>query len=549
MKILSQQCIFLLCILSLLRLTFEARATTYYISPEGDDANAGTSARAPWKTLAKVNGHGMQAGDTVLLEGGKTFVGALTFGEKSAGSVEKPITLGSYGKGRATIAPESGTALRVLNAAGFRIRDLILRGDWDGEKQQGSEGCGIEFFSDTAGAVQRSGLRIENVEASGFQKAGIRIGAYPADNSKSGYRDIHMTNCATHGNGDAGIEVYGVFDPKSAGYAHRNLHISRCVSYSNRGVSRRGGHSGNGIVISDVDGAVIERCVAYNNGEFSDYEGGGPVGIWAWEATNVVIQFCESYGNQSATIDGGGFDLDGGVTHSVLQYNYSHDNVGAGYLLAEFGGARPFHHNTVRFNISQNDGRKNGYAGIQFWNGDSGIRDCDIYHNTIFISPSAQGGTPKAVRFQTATTNVRLFNNLFMTAGGLPVMEVMGEQQGLLFQGNAYWTGGAPITVLWNGKTYDSLTAWQTATGQETLNGRPVGLFADPQVTAPGGGPTLGRADRLRTLRAYRLRKTSPLHKAGLDLRALFRLSPGPHDFHENPLPADTPPTIGACAG
>ena len=39
-----------------------------------------------------------------------------------------------------------------------------------------------------------------------------------------------------------------------------------------------------------------------------------------------MIQYNESYGNRSQTVDGGGFTLDGGLTRSVLRYNYSHDN-------------------------------------------------------------------------------------------------------------------------------------------------------------------------------------------------------------------------------
>lgn len=38
-----------------------------------------------------------------------------------------------------------------------------------------------------------------------------------------------------------------------------------------------------------------------------------------------------------------------------MQYNYSHDNQGLGYLLAQFPGAPAMHDLTVRCNISEND--------------------------------------------------------------------------------------------------------------------------------------------------------------------------------------------------
>jgi len=41
-----------------------------------------------------------------------------------------------------------------------------------------------------------------------------------------------------------------------------------------------------------------------------------------------------------------------------MQYNYSHDNDGAGYGIYEYVGAPPWSNNIVRFNISQNDGAR-----------------------------------------------------------------------------------------------------------------------------------------------------------------------------------------------
>ena len=46
---------------------------TYYISPTGLDSNAGTSAAAPWKSIARINQRDLNAGDRVLLQGGATF--------------------------------------------------------------------------------------------------------------------------------------------------------------------------------------------------------------------------------------------------------------------------------------------------------------------------------------------------------------------------------------------------------------------------------------------------------------------------------------------
>src|SRR6185369_3699922 len=113
--------------------------------------------------------------------------------------------------------------------------------------------------------------------------------------------------------------------------------------------------TGNGIFFKDVDGGMIEHCSAYNNGALNKNAGGGPVGIWAIFSNNITIQYNESYQNHTRANDGNGFDLDGGVTNSRMQYNYSHDNDGGGYLLYQFTGARAFGSNICRYNISQND--------------------------------------------------------------------------------------------------------------------------------------------------------------------------------------------------
>jgi len=124
------------------------------------------------------------------------------------------------------------------------------------------------------------------------------------------------------------------------------------------------------------------------------------------------------------------------------------------------------------------------------------------------------------------------------------------DPEGLLFQGNDYWatpaSHGGALVIRWEGSVYDSLDAWRVAAGQEKLGERNTGLSVDPMLTASGRGGTAGRPDRLRTLRAYRLQPGSPLAHAGLNLRSLFRLEPGPTDFCGNPAPPTGPRAIGA---
>ncbi len=120
-------------------------------------------------------------------------------------------------------------------------------------------------------------------------------------------------------------------------------------------------------------------------------ENGGPVGIWAHsveQSRDPVLRVVRESHRRRA--DGGGFDLDGGVTNSIMQYNYSHDNDGAGYLVWNYEDApHELRGNTVRFNVSKNDGRKHDYGGIHIGTSDKPVRDLLVYNNTVLVSPCA----------------------------------------------------------------------------------------------------------------------------------------------------------------
>jgi len=528
-------------------------ATVYYVKSTGNDNANGMSIATAWKTISKVNSTVFAPGDQILFAGGQTFDGALYFDESDIGTAVAPITVSSYGTGSATINAGSGTALFAYNTQGFVVSHLIATGSWDAASQTGNSGSGIFFYTDTPGAVKRSFIRVDQVEARGFKSSGIVLGGYPSDGSKSGYSDVQITNSTVHDNGDAGISVYGYFNKSATTYAHASVTVQNCTAYNNRGIVNKGANSGNGIVVADVNGGVIERCLAHDNGDLNNYSGGGPVGIWTWDANAITIQSSESYSNKSGnTQDGGGFDLDGGVTNSTFQYNYSHDNDGAGYLLWNFSGARgTVSNNTVRYNISQNDGQKGSYGGIVMGGG-TAVKNNLIFNNTVFASKYP------AFRSRGIGTGNVARNNLFITTGGMSLVSTTDST--LLLQNNAYWSSGAAFKIVWAGTTYTSLEAWRTATGQEIYNGVNTGLTVNPLVANPGGGGIVGDPNALESLTAYRLQTGSPLVNTGLALSVSpFNWNVGTRDFYGNPLPrgagydigaheADSPPSVTVAA-
>lgn len=412
----------------------------YYVSVFGNDSNTGASKTQPWRSIDRVNTAQLLAGDSVWFQANQTFVGTLclTGISQSRRHTSSVLTIGSYGSGRATIDARTGAGFIAKNRGGVHLANL----NFVGAGASKNNISGILFINTLPDSVKFGDIRIHRVDVSGFKHAGICFTAQPTDDSWSGFRDVKITNTTSHDNGDAGISCIGAWNPDQKGYAHADFYIGNCSAYRNAGIPGKGNHAGNGIVLAQVDGAIIEHCRAYENGNLNDYEGGGPVGIWAWDANRVVIQFNESHHNRTGSSkDGGGFDLDGGVTNSLVQYNYSHDNDGAGYLLAQFENARPFYGNVLRYNLSVNDGRRNRYGGIHLWStgANGGITDTYFYANSIYTAQSAYGNPVAVDCSSEGIRNIRFYNNCLQTDGKTAL--VRGEtNQDAVFKDNTFGT-------------------------------------------------------------------------------------------------------------
>ncbi len=436
-------------------------AITYYISPTGSNANTGTSPLKPWQTITPVNLK-IFKGDTILFLGGSTFNGSLYFASEDAGTPLKPNVIGSYGTGRATIYSDSSYGIYIEDAGGFKIKNLIFKGSGITTNKQ----SGIIFYTAKDSFSLLKYIFIDSTEVSGYQQYGISIGSWKY---RTGYRDVTVKNCYSHDNGIAGISMYA-----QVPYVHKNVYIGRSIAYNNPGLPEKtSGNSGSGIVLGSVDTAVIEYCTAYENGLLhKNTIDGGPNGIWAYESNYVIMQYNESHHNKSGTSkDGGGFDFDGGCTNSIMQYNYSHDNYGVGFLIAQNLGASATTNNTIRYNISENDCRKQNYGAIQLWSAGSngGIKNVHIYNNIIYLKP-ASGYSPKAFYLKSsAITGVTVRNNIFQTAGGVQMLNLI-YTAGCTFQGNNYWSTGGSFKIVWGSTTYTSLAAWRTAKAQEKVN-------------------------------------------------------------------------------
>lgn len=339
--------------------------------------------------LVRLKALSLVAGDTVYLSG--VFNGTLSLKEGVKGSARKPIVI--MGPGVIRSENEGGVALYKVGYIVLSHLQLTGAGRKGGNTKNG-------LALNTCQHIKVDSLAVE-----GFQKAGVCVYASS---------DVTISRVLAHDNGYAGISIEGA-------YGTRNCHhivIKDCRAENNPGdPTNLTNHSGNGIVAGYCRKVVIENCVATNNGWDMPRVGNGPVGIWAYESDSVLISHCISFRNKTAkgADDGGGFDLDGGVTNSVIQYSLSYENAGSGFGLFQYAGASKWFHNSVHDCVSNNDGLVSAArAGVFIWNSSRDaeqLADCSFYNNVVYNTKGA------AINYAVEGEHkrFRFYNNAFVT--------------------------------------------------------------------------------------------------------------------------------------
>lgn len=470
-------------------------AGDYYLDRRaGDDARSGKSADQAWITIEKVNALVLESGDRILLRRGDRWEG--TVSPRGSGTPENPIRLSTFGEGpRPLVDGGSRPAVLLSDQGGWIIEGLEVTNRKD---------CGQDALKARAGPrkPRAAYLRIRDCVARGAGGSGIHVGEDEGGN----FDDVSVEDCLAFENQGSGIFIQGSYFDRV-----RSLAIRRSTAY---------GNGGDGIKIYSGSDGVIEHCTAYRNGWKEDAR----VGIWCWNAEGVTIQFCESYGNRTpGTQDGGGFDIDWSCSGCVIQCCYAHDNEGAGFLFMGAGEAGITKGSTVRFNVSQNDGRRNGYGGIVCY---GNLQDSLVHNNAVYLEGPAPGAALQFRGDQKARypRGVRSFNNVLLAFKGREALSVPSEATAEnRFNHDAYFSPDG-LKLAWGGKTFADLESFSKATGEESH-----GLAADPRLRAPGRAG-LGRLP----LEAYRLLESSPCIRAGAD----FTPAPGTQDYWGMPLTA-----------
>jgi len=480
---------------------------TYYLNPfDGDDTNPGTSPDKAWKTLARAGEETFKPGSRLLLLRGGTWNEGLKL--RGRAPADNLITLGAYGDGpRPRINGGRDHAIAADEPiSGWRITGLELTSTNDLNPTRKITGgtCGLFLLQEEPCA----GLTIDDCLIHHTSGPGIFLQA--TGPVKAVFTDTLVEHCEIH-DASCGIQFWA--HPNYGTDFFAGFRIAHVLVHD---------IGGDGIVPFCGKDGVIEHCTAYRTGQGVAPEDHSPVGIWYAWARNCLIQHCHAYDNRTGGrgADGGGFDLDGGCIDCVLQYNYSHDNEGAGYLICSFDPENwPCSGCVCRYNVSVNDGLQNDYASIHFWQN----VDCRIYNNTC-ITRSAS-----PVKFVTSKVDARdnlIANNIFLidSPEDIPLVKSDFDISGNQFRHNLYHRLRGEPSFSPQGKDLRSLKEWVElmATAGE-VDGDP--LLADPSAAN------------------FHLRPDSPCRGAGIRIPDM-----GHRDFYGTPLPSEGPVDIGCAA-
>jgi hypothetical protein len=493
----------------------------YYFNASAAGEGRGTK-KYPFKSSQKLSQLKFEPGDTVFFHGGDAFNGNIALANIS-GSKEHKVVFTSYGKKKGIINGENKEGLVISGGNYFEIINLSFVGTG---RKAGNTTDGIRL-------ANCRHVTIKDLDISGFQKSGLLC--YNCEH-------IEVDGVYAHDNGFAGILVEGDYQKRIS----NNIHIINCRADNNPGdPANLTNHSGNGILAGNCKNVLIEYCTATNNGWDMPRVGNGPVGIWAYEADSVIIQYCIAYRNKTAAqaADGGGFDLDGGVSNSIIQYCLSYENYGSGYGIFEYNGADNWYNNTVRYCISINDGNVTDKACAMFiWNGensDSAFHHFYAYNNffysdTKYVFDFAEQAQHRQFSF---------FNNIFVAADTTDIFSGADSSATDVFLGNVWMKKNGGFAQ--NGFT--DIKKWTEATGYEQHNGKLTATVFEKKIFLIPADITITDPHALKTNAMLRSLCNAAVRNKGIEIVKIFGINTGKTDFFGNHIPLGNGFEPGVC--
>jgi hypothetical protein len=419
--------------------SLSGRAATYYVDSErGQDTNAGTSKRATWMTLDKVNNIHFLPGDRILFHAARRWKGQLTLHD--SGTKGKPIFIDSYGNGplpRIDGEGKTENVIQIVNLEQIEVRHLEItnHGDQAGVRR------GVLIEARNIGTLHHvvvGDLFIHDVNGTNTRKdvGGILFRTI-GDEQRSRFDGLL-------------IERNILWKVDRTAIVAESTEAVRTKWFPSLNVIIRGNYAedigGDGIVPWATDGALVEFNVVLRcNQRAGTYN----AGIWPWSTDNTLVQFNEA-AYTHGTQDGEGFDSDFNSRNSYFLYNYSHDNDGGFMLICSPHRHDPSKNagNTgtlVQYNISRND-----HARIINL---SGADQVTVEHNAFYVAPNDDVQGLLTSDWEGWTKGAIFRDNTFDSAGVIRFGHAVhrnedgtyqlrsgwGEAEEISFVGNRYW--------------------------------------------------------------------------------------------------------------
>ena len=367
---------------------------TYYVDSSVLFGGDGLSPDTPLRTLDAVNALKLSPGDSVLFKRGGIWTGQLCIA--ASGTEEAPITFGSYGSGDLPIIQGEGQYSSVIygeNVSYITVKELEVtnsgdttdyhRGIYFCAKSRSSYGISIidcyvhdidSNVSEMSVVVEQAGLsdihwlggivvraRSEEFEFNASSMADVTVNDILIQNNR-------VENCMRTGIVAGGSTVSS--GKKSTDICIRGNQVVECY--------------GDGIILFNDHAGMMEGNLSSGNAQgATGYDDTyAYAGIWNVECSGDVMQYNESC-DTKLNRDGQGFDIDGGCSGTLVQYNYSHDNAGGAFLLMQNRSGSV----TIRHNISQND--KGYIIGVSVASTEANAEpflNVDIYNNILYAT-------------------------------------------------------------------------------------------------------------------------------------------------------------------
>ncbi len=345
-------------------------SVVFYVSPTGNDSNAGTLAQ-PWKTITKA-ANTLTAGQTVYIRG-STYNEILT--PKNSGTNNNYIIYSSY-SGETVTLDASGLAISQIhgivdlyNKSYIRITGLrivnagvnVSNGHWnEGVTIQNSDHIVIDhnyvnhtYSSGVDIGLFSSEILIDNneVDATNFGETESCLATFwfannvevrnnyvhncPSEgiNAVTGAHDVTVHNDIVSNGGGAGSGL-GIYTDAWTEHTY-NINIYNNISHDNNGA---------GFALSSEAGGLLENVNLYNNISYNNGTWGILISNFPWDNAygsyhpmkNINIINNTIYGNDTSSSGQPGIaEINPDATGVVIRNNISSRNLSTNYPLSQ----------------------------------------------------------------------------------------------------------------------------------------------------------------------------------------------------------------------